>query len=148
MTHPRPTPAPLPRSIAVVAVVVAALFVANGVFMLLAPQTWYFAIDGVSDTGPFNQHFIRDIGFIYAITGGCVALGVISPAGRAALWLSAGAWHASHAAFHVWEVIVGICGADALVRDFAGVTLPSLLTLGMGLYAWRRSPGRHGAEEA
>lgn len=144
MKPDRPTAAPLPRPIAVVAVVVAAMFFANGVFMLLRPQSWYYFVDGVSDTGPFNQHFIRDIGFIYGVTGLSVAAGVIVPSGRAALWLSAGTWHICHAFFHVWEVAVGICGADALARDFFGVTLPSVVTLSLGLYAWRRSPGRRG----
>ncbi|MEM9454673.1 MAG: hypothetical protein AAGF11_10875 [Myxococcota bacterium] len=134
--------APLPRPLAVVAVVVAALFVANGVFMLVRPEAWYYAIDGVPDTGPFNQHFIRDIGFVYVVTGLGVAAGVTLPTGRVVLWLGAGAWHISHAAFHVWEVIVGICGPEALARDFAAVTLPSVVTLGLGLYAWRVARAR------
>ena len=36
----------------------------NGLFMLLAPSTWYHFVPGVTHTGPFNQHFIRDIGLI------------------------------------------------------------------------------------
>jgi hypothetical protein len=34
----------------------------NGLFMLVAPLVWYEFIPGVTDTGLFNQHFIRDIG--------------------------------------------------------------------------------------
>ena len=37
---------------------------ANGVFMLVAPQVWYDFVPGVTDTGFFNQHFIRGIGLI------------------------------------------------------------------------------------
>lgn len=145
---PAPIAAPLPRALAVVAVVVAALFVANGMFMLVRPEAWYYAIDGVPDTGPFNQHFIRDIGLLYVVTGVGVAAGVALPAARAVLWLGAGSWHISHAAFHVWEVIVGICGPEALARDFAAVTLPSLVTLGLGLYAWRAARARPAAAAA
>ena len=36
----------------------------NGLFMLVAPAVWYDAVPGVTDTGFFNQHFIRDIGMI------------------------------------------------------------------------------------
>ena|SRR5208283_3605716 len=34
----------------------------NGLFMLLAPDSWYLIAPGVPDTGPFNQYFVRDIG--------------------------------------------------------------------------------------
>src|SRR3546814_2697944 len=30
---------------------------ANGIFMLVAPLTWYELVPGVTDTGFFNQHF-------------------------------------------------------------------------------------------
>ncbi len=36
----------------------------NGLFMLVAPSAWYQFVPGVTHTGPFNQHFIRDIGLI------------------------------------------------------------------------------------
>jgi hypothetical protein len=38
--------------------------VANGLYMLALPTAWYFAVPGVTTTGPFNQHFLRDIGLI------------------------------------------------------------------------------------
>ena len=37
---------------------------ANGLFMLVAPQVWYDFVPGLTDTGFYNQHFIRDIGLI------------------------------------------------------------------------------------
>jgi len=36
----------------------------NGLFMLVVPSAWYHFVPGVTHTGPFNQHFIRDIGLI------------------------------------------------------------------------------------
>jgi hypothetical protein len=39
--------------------------VANGVMMLAAAAGWYGAVPGVPDTGPFNPHFVRDIGAAY-----------------------------------------------------------------------------------
>ena len=36
---------------------------ANGLWMLLAPESWYHGLPAaVPDTGPFNAHFVRDIG--------------------------------------------------------------------------------------
>ena len=37
----------------------------NGVWMLIRPEIWYYAIPGVTGTGPLNLHFIRDIGCAY-----------------------------------------------------------------------------------
>ena len=45
------------------------LFTANGLAMLAVPLTWYDAVPGVPATGPFNSHFIRDIGAIYLTCG-------------------------------------------------------------------------------
>ena len=28
---------------------------ANGLFMLISPETWYFTVPGVTSSGPFNQ---------------------------------------------------------------------------------------------
>ena len=41
------------------------LLAANGLFMLLAPHAWYPAVPGVTETGPYNPHFVRDIGAAY-----------------------------------------------------------------------------------
>jgi len=108
---------------------------ANGAFMLISPDGWYAAVPGVTTTGPFNQHFIRDIGLIFVLLGGGLLLGVARPNLRALLWTSVAIWLSGHALFHVWEVIAGICGPSALVRDFGAVTLPALLTWLLALWA-------------
>jgi hypothetical protein len=38
---------------------------ANGNIMLTSPAEWYFLVPGVATTGPYNQHFIRDIGLVF-----------------------------------------------------------------------------------
>ncbi len=63
-----------------VAVLMGFLALANGVFMLVSPDAWYFAVPGVTDTGPFNQHFIRDIGLIFLFVGTAYLVGVAEPA--------------------------------------------------------------------
>ena len=108
---------------------------ANGLFMLASPEGWYFAVPGVTTTGPFNQHFLRDIGIIFLFIGIAYLIGVARPPYRLVLWAAATLWLCSHALFHIWEVAVGICGASALVRDFAAVTLPALLGTGVTLWA-------------
>ena len=95
--------------------------------MLVSPAAWYFAVPGVTTTGPFNQHFLRDIGLIFVLIGLAFLVGIARPAMRVMLWGAAALWLAGHALFHFWEVAVGICGPSALARDFPAVTLPAII---------------------
>jgi hypothetical protein len=115
------------------ALVLALAAGANGAFMLISPGGWYDAVPGVTTTGPFNQHFIRDIGLIFLLLGLALLAGVGRPPVRTLLWTGAAVWLCGHALFHLWEVAVGICSASALVRDFPAVSLPAILT---GLLAY------------
>lgn len=124
----------LKRTCLITASVIGLGALANGAFMLLSPANWYFAVPGVTTTGPFNQHFIRDIGIIFLFLGAAFLIGTARPAQRIALWGGATLWLACHALFHFWEVAAGICGPSALVRDFPVVTLPALL--GAALTFW------------
>lgn len=121
--------------------------IANGLFMLLDPANWYFAVPGVTSTGAFNQHFVRDIGMIFLLLGAAMLAGVVRHAVRPALWGTAAVWLAGHAAFHLWEVAAGVCGTDALLRDFPAVTLPAIVATALAGWAYRdaRRPFAGGA---
>ena len=58
---------------------------------------------------------------------------------RLSYWWAPTFWLTGHALFHIWEVLVGICGPWSLLEDFAGVTLPALLTLSLLDYARRHT---------
>lgn len=109
----------------------------NGLFLLAAPAVWYVSVPGVTTTGPFNQHFLRDIGLIFLLVGGGFLWGAAKPALRAPFWGAGAVWLSGHALFHGWEVAVGICGPSALARDFPLVTLPAILTTLLALWAAR-----------
>ncbi|MDB5711860.1 MAG: hypothetical protein JWL96_3930 [Sphingomonas bacterium] len=111
--------------------------IGNGLVMLADPVDWYFAVPGVTATGPFNQHFLRDIGLIYVMMGAGFLAGIVRPRDRVVLWAASTLWLAGHALFHFWEVSVGICGTSALVRDFPGVTTPAILGLALTVAATR-----------
>lgn len=123
-----------------VAIILGVLAEANGIFMLASPANWYFAVPGVTTTGPFNQHFIRDIGFIFLFIGTSFLTGAFRPQFRTVLWAAPALWLSGHALFHFWEVAVGICGASALARDFPAVTLPAILGLLITLQSMRDKP--------
>jgi len=124
-----------------VAVLLGIAAIANGVYMLAGPESWYFAVPGVTTTGPFNQHFVRDIGLIFLFLGGAFLLGAARPDLRVAFWAAPSIWLSGHALFHFWEVAAGICGPSALARDFPAVTLPAILGLAITFWALTDSRG-------
>ena len=113
---------------------------ANGLFMLGSPERWYFVVPGVTTTGPFNQHFVRDIGLIFLFIGTAFLIGAALPRYRVVLWAAPTLWLWGHALFHFWEVAVGICGPSVLVRDFPDVTVPAVI--GTILTFWAIAEGR------
>lgn len=111
---------------------------ANGIFMLVVPEAWYFAVPGVTATGPFNQHFVRDIGLIFLFIGSAMLFGVVRPALRVLLWGAAALWLSGHALFHLWEVAVGICAPSVIIQDFPAVTLPAIIAAALTIWAARQ----------
>ena len=79
----------IPIVVVTLAALNGAFLFGNGLFMLLAPSAWYHFIPGVTDTGSFNQHFIRDIGLIQMVLGAVFGVGMIRPASRFELWAAA-----------------------------------------------------------
>ena len=109
----------------------------NGLFMLVAPAVWYEFVPGVTATGFYNQHFIRDIGIIQLFLGVAFGIGLFRPARRVGLWAAATSWLVAHAVFHLWEVAVGICSLSVIPRDFPAVTLPAIIGITLTLWAIR-----------
>ena len=124
-----------------IAALLGVALIANGVFMLVAPADWYVAVPGVTATGPFNQHFLRDIGLIFLLLGGAFVVGAAQPHLRVALWAAPSIWLTGHALFHFWEVAVGICSSSVIARDFPAVTLPAIIGALLTLWAIRQSRG-------
>jgi hypothetical protein len=132
------------RAISIVVSILVAynglLLFGNGLFMLTVPRTWYYFAPGVTSTGPFNQHFIRDIGIIQMFLGAAFGIGMIRPSLRVELWAAATLWLIAHAIFHLWEVAVGINSPSVLSRDFPDVILPALIGIALTAWAWRTKP--------
>src|SRR5215475_9512171 len=78
----------------------------NGLAMLAAPAQWYMAVPGVAETGPFNPHFVRDIGAAYFGAGASLLWFAVQPAALAAAQLGA-AFLALHALIHLWDTAAG-----------------------------------------
>src|SRR5207247_11341222 len=137
------------RAILIVVVIMVAftrVFLSvNGLFMFVAPLVWYEFIPGVTETGFFNQRFIRDIGIIQLFLGVAFGIGMIRPERRIGLWAAATLWLLAHAVFHLWEVAVGICSPSVIPRDFPAVTLPAIIGVVLTLWAINHSRAERAA---
>ena len=113
----------------IVLCIVAAILLINGGHMLFAPEHWYPSIASVPHTGPFNAHFVRDIGCAYLAAGLGVAIGAwrvrwLVPAALPALMFLG-----LHALVHAWESLFAhsAAAAHADATDFLGVYGPPVL---------------------
>jgi hypothetical protein len=106
---------------------------ANGVIMLAVPAAWYAAVPGVSATGPFNAHFVRDIGVAYLVAGMALTLFARDRAARPAA-LAGAAFLALHALVHLWDAAAGREAAP--VFDVPSVFVPPVLAIWI---AWPRA---------
>jgi hypothetical protein len=109
-----------------IAGVLAALTALNGSTMLFAGLTWYASVPGVSETGPYNPHFVQDIGAAFLVAG----LALAARAWRPAYWPAAvagSAFLAAHALIHLATIVTGQDHHTAI--DLIAVVLPSALAL-------------------
>ena len=106
----------------------ALLYMASGAHMLFAPEHWYSTVPGVTATGPYNRHFVIDIGFAFAASGAVLASGAIRADGRLAL--AGTLWPCLHALFHLQIWFARGLPLDAVgLTNWAGIQLPAWLSL-------------------
>ena len=89
----------------IVAGAMGALSVLNGLMMLIDGKHWYMTAPGVVSTGPFNAHFVADVGAAFLMAG----LALLARSWRGRYWLAAltgAAFLAFHALIHIAEFIV------------------------------------------
>src|SRR5262249_1760923 len=108
--------------------IVGILNLANGLWMLFAPEHWYHHLPaGVPDTGAFNAHFVRDIGSAFTAIG----MGFCIAAGRSwmrrTVVLGAAAFYGLHALVHVTDMFAGRLHHGHWLIDLPGVFLPAIL---------------------
>jgi uncharacterized protein YjeT (DUF2065 family) len=113
---------------AIAAWIVGIGLVANGLTMLAIPDTWYALVPGVSQTGPFNPHFVRDIGAAYLVAGVTLVWFAVDRAKRPAAQAGA-TFLAIHALVHLWDAAAGREHAHQLLVDLPTVFLPPALAI-------------------
>ena len=105
--------------------VIALYNLALALYMWVLPVAWYDATPGVSDMGPFNVHFIRDVALTYLVSGLAFVWALRNHNKTAAVF--GALWPCLHALFHVWIWF----GRGFPFDQIAGVNL-----VGIQLPAW------------
>ena len=108
------------------AAILAIPTLANGLMMLAAGSRWYETVPGVTDTGPFNPHFVQDIGLAFLMSG----LALAAPAWRPRYWPAAVAgagFLAAHALLHL--VLIAGGHSHHVASDLLAIVVPSALAL-------------------
>ena len=115
---------------------------ANGLWMLIAPENWYqYLPAGVPDTGPFNHHFVQDIGAAYLTAGVAFAVAAVRPAARHGVALATALFFTLHALVHVADLLAGRLHANHWGLDLP-VFVPAIILLVLCLPQWWQTPGQ------
>ncbi|WP_309642755.1 hypothetical protein [Phenylobacterium sp.] len=123
----------------IVALALAVILVGNGLAMLFASFWWYNAVPGVTATGAFNPHFVRDIGAAYLVAGLGAAWFLWRPVQGWPALVAGALFLLLHAAIHVFDAS---CSANPLadvIRDLPGVYLTALAAVWLAI---AHRPGR------
>jgi hypothetical protein len=100
--------------------------VVNGLVMLCAGSIWWAHVAGARETGPFNPHFVQDVGAAFAVAG--LALG--ARAWRSEYWpaaLAGAGFLAAHALIHLAMIATG--HDHHAVEDLLAVIVPAALAV-------------------
>lgn len=108
--------------------ILAAWHGASSVFMLVAPEAWYAFVPDVTETGPANLHFIRDIGLAFMASAAGLVAATRSEA-PAAILLAPAIFLGGHAGMHLIEIFQHGATAATALRDSALILVPGFLPL-------------------
>ena len=99
-------------------------YLLTGLYISILPLTFYENAPGVSDTGPYNMHFLRDVGFAFTISALGLAYGLYKDLKPLVLFGSA--WLVAHGIFHLvlWFLHTHPMSEGAIV-DLILVVLPA-----------------------
>ena len=117
-----------------------------GVWAYFAPLNWYSTFPGMGMhwlpvLGPYNEHFVKDVGAMFLALGVLSALAVYYLANRAVIVITAASWsifNALHLIYHVG--MLHMYGTRDLVLN--AISLSLILVISLLLLVPARSPDR------
>ena len=130
----------------------AAMSAVNAIWMLVSPATWYHDLPAaVPDTGPFNAHFVRDIGVAFVTLALAFGWAAFVPRWRTPLVVMGTVFLVGHALLHCVDTLRGALDSDHWLLDFPGVYLPAIALVAIALRLLRieqtRTPNQSRRQE-
>jgi hypothetical protein len=118
------------------------LSLVNGAWMLSSPLSWYTHLPAaVPHTGPFNPHFVRDIGVAYLVAALGFGWCALHPGRCRPVHIGLTVFFVGHALIHVFEILAGQLPSTHWLIDAPGVFVPALVLLILAVPSVRRRMG-------
>ena len=119
------------------------LNVFNGAWMLLFPQSWYTDLPAdVPHTGPFNAHFVRDLGVAFLVAGVAFAWSARNIDRSYPVHIGLTIFFTGHALIHLLDILSGHLPTTHWLIDIPGVFLPALIMIMLSVPRVRRALAR------
>jgi len=117
----------------------AVVSILNGLMMLFRAEYWFHEmIPGVTNTGPFNSHFVMDVGIAFLTCGIGLAWAAFNIARAREVHWGVTLFISGHAIFHVVEILRGALPPAHWRHDLLGVFIPGAILLILCIPAvWR-----------
>ncbi len=110
----------------------------NGLWMLIAPESWYNDLPAaVPDTGPYNGHFIRDLGLVFVLIAGGFFWSAYRLYQSRLVLLLITAFFTGHAILHVLDLLTSRLPHSHWKIDTPAVFLPAILLIFLSFVASR-----------
>jgi len=104
----------------------------NGVWMLASPESWYTGLPAsVPDTGPYNGHFIRDLGVVFIIIAGGFCWCAWRVDRSRPVLIVIALFYLGHAIVHLLDLISGRLPHSHWSIDTPAVFLPALIMIAL-----------------
>ena len=115
----------------------------NGAWMLLFPQSWYTNLPAdVPHTGPFNAHFVRDLGVAFLVVGVAFAWSARNIDRSYPVHIGLTIFFTGHALIHLVDIQTGHLPSTHWLIDIPGVFLPALMMIVLSVPRVRRGLAR------
>ena len=103
---------------------------ANALWMLMAPEIWFDHLPAaLPEFGPYNVHFVRDVGVAYLAVSIGLFWGACNDAARGPMTVLASVFFAGHALVHVFDTASGHVGDHHWLLDLPTTYLPVALLI-------------------
>jgi hypothetical protein len=111
-------------------IVFALVSFVNGAWMLLSSESWYTDLPaGVPDTGPYNGHFIRDLGIVFVLISAGFIWCTIHPNRCKPVLIVITIFFTGHAILHILDLLTNRLPHSHWRIDIPAVFLPALLLI-------------------